>query len=95
MPLFSDLASVLVVGPLRLAVIAFLIGLSGVALAFSTDYGSHNPLAWVALFVVVISFILGFVSIIWGWLSIYRRIAPLMSNRSNSSFKSRRSASAA
>lgn len=62
----------LVARPLRLGVIALVIGLCGVALAFATNYGPGNPLSWVAFSLVALAVLLGFVSVAWGWLSIYR-----------------------
>lgn len=59
--------------PLRLGVTAFFVGLCGIVLGFSIDYGPHNPLSFVAFGVVAFAVILGFISIGWGWAIILRQ----------------------
>jgi len=56
--------------PLRLGFAAFLVGLVAVAIAFAIDYGPHNPASYFVFAAVVFAVVLGFVSIVWGWVNI-------------------------
>ena len=59
--------------PLKLGIVAFLVGLCGVVFGLIIDYGPNEPLSFVALGIVALAVATGFVAIAWGWLSIIRR----------------------
>ncbi len=58
--------------PLKLGVAAFFIGCCGAIFGFVIDYGPHNPLSLIAFSVVSLSVATGFISVVWGWLTIVR-----------------------
>lgn len=53
--------------PLRLAFLGFIIAGIGVAIAFSIDYGPHNPLSIWAFGLGAFGIGLGYCGIAWGW----------------------------
>jgi hypothetical protein len=59
--------------PLRLAFLGFVVGLCGVALGFSIDYGPHNPLSFIAFGIGILGWLIGMTGIAWGWYTIFRR----------------------
>ena len=58
--------------PLRLGFAAFVVGLCGVALGFAIGYGPHNPWSFIVFGVVALAVAIGFISIVWGWVTMYR-----------------------
>jgi 1,4-dihydroxy-2-naphthoate octaprenyltransferase len=58
--------------PLRLGFLGFVVGLLGVALGFSIDYGPRNPLAYLAFGIVGLGVAIGFIAVAWGWYTIFK-----------------------
>ena len=53
--------------PLRLALAGFAVAVLGAALAFSIDYGPHNPLSYAAFGLAALGVLIGCVGIVWAW----------------------------
>ncbi len=55
------------VTPLRLAFGGFAVAALGAVLAFSIDYGPHNPISYVAFGLALLGILMGWAGILWGW----------------------------
>lgn len=60
--------------PMRLGAVAFVVGVAGALFGFSIDYGPDNPWSYVAFAIVAAAVFTGFVSVIWGWVRIFRNV---------------------
>ncbi len=66
--------------PLQVAAAGFAIAAVGVALAFSMDYGPHNPWSLVALCLVVLGVGAGFVGVLRGQVTTVRSMTRRSEN---------------
>jgi F0F1-type ATP synthase assembly protein I len=58
--------------PLQLAAAGFGIAAVGAVLAFTIDYGPHNPWSLLALCFVILGVGVGFVAVLWGQVTAVR-----------------------
>ena len=59
--------------PMRVALLGFVVGLCGVALAFSIDYGPANRLSWLAFGIGILGWVITMAGIAWDWYTMGRR----------------------
>jgi 1,4-dihydroxy-2-naphthoate octaprenyltransferase len=61
--------------PMKLVFTGFVIALAGVilGLAMGSNYEPANPMAYLAFGTVCLGIVMGFVAIVWGWVSVMRQ----------------------
>lgn len=57
--------------PLRLALLGIVVAIIGAVIGLSIDYGSDNPLSFLAFAIVALGVLMGFVAIACGWVAIF------------------------